>query len=195
MRGREREVRSIQRIQPVSVCAALCACLALTMSGCASQSTNGVGLAGSSAATSTPAAGGSAPSASPQSPVPPPASSPASSSSPASPPPPSPCQSGTVDLSWQAGQPPPAALCVRVGTKILIDLRGPLGYRWTPLTSSDPAVITVTPRTTDGVAAAVAATATAVSAGRAQVTATESFPADPHGPPTRLWTVAVTVVV
>jgi hypothetical protein len=102
------------------------------------------------------------------------------------------CASGRVEVFYRMGAPQPAELCVHIGTEIVITLRGAPGYKWTPVRSSDLAVVSVTATlTTEGVASA---TGNALTPGHAELRSTVSFTGDPFGPPTLLWRLAVRVI-
>jgi hypothetical protein len=104
------------------------------------------------------------------------------------------CATGHAQVYYKMGQPPPTALCVHVGTEIVLTLQGSPGYVWTPMTSTVPGIVSVAARTTDGVAAASAATGHALTVGDAELRSAASFSGDPHGPPTLMWSLIVRVV-
>jgi hypothetical protein len=95
-----------------------------------------------------------------------------------------------IEVSYQLGDQPTPELCVRVGTEIRITLRGPNGYRWTPVTSSNEQIAALVSSVGGSVGQAQVR---AVAVGGAVLRATTSFTADPYGPPTRLWQVTVRV--
>lgn len=100
------------------------------------------------------------------------------------------CLAGKVELSYRLDGPRPGSVCVRAGTELVITLEETRGYAWTAVESSHPAVVRVL---RSGLGPKVTARARAVSPGDAELRWTSSFTGDPHGPPTLLWRLVVTV--
>ena len=91
-----------------------------------------------------------------------------------------------------AGDPFTAATTAPSGSTLVVRLEPASGYRWSAITSSDPAIAHVlsTRVESDGTATA---TVSLPGAGAVALTATTSYQPDPYGPPTRLWRLTVTV--
>jgi hypothetical protein len=85
------------------------------------------------------------------------------------------------------------AWCVRVGSTITISLEPDRNYRWTAVSSSNGRLAEVTATSTNPSGAAHASV-TVRGAGDAVVSAATWFTPDPHGPPTRLWRLALHIV-
>jgi len=100
------------------------------------------------------------------------------------------CRAGKVELSYRLDGPRPGSVCVRAGTELVVTLEETRGYAWTAVTSLRPAVVRVL---RSGAGPKVTAVARAVAAGDAELRWTSSFTGDPHGPPTLLWQLTVTV--
>lgn len=96
-----------------------------------------------------------------------------------------------ASIRYPGSDNPLRAVCVRVGGTITVTLTVTGGYRWTVPVSSNPAVATVgtTYTATDGT---LHATITARTPGTTTLSAGDAF-APPHGPPSRLWMLTVTV--
>ena len=90
------------------------------------------------------------------------------------------------------GDPFTAALTLPVGSVLQVRLEPAAGYSWTTLTSSEPRCAEVTATTVDADGTATA-TLTLRAPGAAALTATTSYQPDPHGPPTRLWRLTITI--
>jgi hypothetical protein len=90
------------------------------------------------------------------------------------------------------GDPFAATATATAGTVLQVRLEPAGGYRWTTVTSTDPAIaqVTATGVETSGTATA---TVTLRAPGTTALTATTSYQPDPHGPPTRLWRLTLTV--
>jgi hypothetical protein len=102
------------------------------------------------------------------------------------------CLSGTVQVVYPSGDNPLRSVCVHVGSRIEITLRGAQGYPWRPVASSAPQVVGLT---ADSVSAGtVDATTQALAPGSAVLSATTRAAADPTGPMTKRWQLTVTVV-
>lgn len=97
---------------------------------------------------------------------------------------------GTVQLSYRLDGPRPGSVRVRAGTELVITLEETGGYAWTAVESLHPTVVRVL-RSSRG--PKVTAVARAVAAGDAELRWASSFTGDPHGPPTLLWRLMVTV--
>lgn len=101
------------------------------------------------------------------------------------------CRAGKVELSYRLDGPRPGSVCVRAGTELVITLEETRGYAWTAVESLHPTVVRVQQ---SGRGPKVTAMARAVAVGDAELRWTSSFTGDPHGPPTLLWRLAITVV-
>jgi hypothetical protein len=100
------------------------------------------------------------------------------------------CRAGRVELSYRLDGPRPGSVCVRAGTELVMTLEETRGYAWTAVESLHPTVVRVL---RSGRGPRVTAVARAVAAGDAELRWTSSFTGDPHGPPTLLWRLMVTV--
>ena len=98
---------------------------------------------------------------------------------------------GKVELSYRLDGPLPGSVCVPAGTELVITLEETRGYAWTAVESLHPKVVRVL---RSGRGPKVTAVARAAAAGEAELRWTSSFTGDPHGPPTLLWRLTVTVV-
>ncbi|NUP47914.1 MAG: hypothetical protein HOW97_11470 [Catenulispora sp.] len=116
-------------------------------------------------------------------------------SKPGVPPPPSgpaTCLSGTFSVVYPATDNPVRSACVHMGTAVNIELLALRGVTWTPAASSDLSVATVTDEVTppgtrhDHV--------TLLRPGTVTFTSASTYNPDPHGPPTRQWTLTLTIV-
>jgi hypothetical protein len=103
------------------------------------------------------------------------------------------CLGGTVKVLYPASDNPLRSACVHVGTRIQITLKPPANYRWAPVTSSAPKVVTVLDNQVapDGTRSA---TARAAAAGTATLESADTYTPDPHGPPSKPWQLTLTVV-
>jgi len=90
------------------------------------------------------------------------------------------------------GDPLQTDVTLAAGTVVDIRLEPASGYRWSTLTSSDPAVADVMATSAERSGAATATVALR-AAGTASLTATTSYQPDRFGPPTRRWRLSVTV--
>jgi len=99
-------------------------------------------------------------------------------------------RAGKVELSYRLDGPRPGSVRVRAGTELVITLEETGGYAWTAVESLHPTVVRVL---RSGRGPKVIAVAVAVASGDAELRWTSSFTGDPHGPPTLLWRLAVTV--
>jgi len=86
----------------------------------------------------------------------------------------------------------PAEMCLAVGATLTLTSDASELQPWTPLTSSDPAVLScVSDQHADG---SVTGACMAQAPGTATVsTGTSAFAGDPHGPPQYAWKLTVTV--
>jgi hypothetical protein len=84
------------------------------------------------------------------------------------------------------------SVCIRVGGSVTITLTTTVGDRWTPPTSSSPALATVDDFHTDA-DGALHATVTARRPGTATLSAFESFIPDPGGPPSYMWSLTLNI--
>jgi hypothetical protein len=82
--------------------------------------------------------------------------------------------------------------CIRVGGTLTITLTATGTYRWTTPTSFAPDLVTIGAVHTDP-DGALHATVTARAPGTTTLTATDTFTPDPHGPPSRVWTLTLNV--
>jgi hypothetical protein len=104
------------------------------------------------------------------------------------------CLSGTLRVLYPAADNPLHSSCVHTGTQIVITLRARTpAYRWAPVTSSSPAVVTVL---SNDVAdnGTRTATARASTPGTATLSSADTFTPDRHGPPSQAWQLTLTVV-
>ena len=88
-------------------------------------------------------------------------------------------------MNWLPGQPTTGAVCVRVGTEVVVALHTGGGYRWGQPTSSAPAVATVNEAGYDQ-EGGTHVTVSAVAAGTTVIGSSAG--------PTRSWQLTVTVV-
>jgi hypothetical protein len=102
------------------------------------------------------------------------------------------CTAGRTTVTWLPGQPSVAAVCVRVGTGIVVALHPDGRYRWDQPTSSDPSIASVNTAGTDQ-DGGTHVTVSARSPGTAVIGSTATVPADPNSP-TRSWRLTTTVV-
>jgi hypothetical protein len=104
------------------------------------------------------------------------------------------CLSGTLRVLYPAADNPLHSSCVHTGAQIVITLRARTpAYRWAPVTSSAPAVVTVL---SNDVAdnGTRTATARASTPGTATLSSADTYTPDPHGPPSQAWQLTLTVV-
>lgn len=97
----------------------------------------------------------------------------------------------TVDarIDVVAGQ-PPESVCLHVGTQLTVLLAASALGPWMAPTNSAPGVVAINSRhTNQGRTVLVRA----VTAGHATLSS-QTVPADPHGPPSAVWTLTLTVV-
>ena len=102
------------------------------------------------------------------------------------------CLSGTVDLAYPEAGDPPHAVCVHVGTRILITLRTRPGDPWRAVVSSAPRIVALAGDTV--AAGGVHASASAVGAGTAVLSAETRQPVGAAGQLTQRWQLEVTVL-
>lgn len=104
-----------------------------------------------------------------------------------------PCLSGTVTVLYPPADNPLRSTCVHVGTRIQITLKPAPNYRWAPVTSSVPKVVTVLDDRVapDGTRSAAAR---AVSPGTATLNSADTYTPDSHGPPSHPWRLTLTIV-
>lgn len=102
------------------------------------------------------------------------------------------CLTGTLRILHPGADNPLHTSCVRVGAAIVITLTGRGAYRWTPVTSSDSAVVaTVTNRS--GPDGTTVNTLRAQHSGTTTLSSVDTFTPDPHGPPSHAWQLIVRV--
>ncbi|MEZ0064487.1 hypothetical protein ABIA32_000475 [Streptacidiphilus sp. MAP12-20] len=103
------------------------------------------------------------------------------------------CLFGAVRIVYPGSDNPLRSVCVHAGSQITVTLNAVHSYKWAPIKSSDSAVVLMT-----GNHAAEGGTlvevARAESPGTATLSSADTFTPDPHGPPSRLWQLSVTVV-
>lgn len=102
------------------------------------------------------------------------------------------CLSGAFMVVYPPGDNPVRSACVHLGTTVGVVLQAAGGTTWSALTDSDPAVAAVTDRVGadgtrhDGVVL--------LRTGTVTFTSVSTYIPDPHGPPSRLWSLTLTVV-
>jgi hypothetical protein len=101
--------------------------------------------------------------------------------------------SGRLAFVYHPGDPWEVAWCVRAGSTITIGLGPARGYRWSAVSSSGVRLAEVTATSTDPSGAAHAGVSVR-GVGDAVLSAATWFTPDPHGPPTRLWRLALHIV-
>lgn len=103
------------------------------------------------------------------------------------------CLSGTVQVLYPPADNPLRSSCVHVGTRIVVTLQVRPNYRWAPVVSSAPSVVTVLGNRVapDG---SRAATARAEAPGTTTLSSADTFTPDPHGPPSRAWQLKLRVI-
>jgi hypothetical protein len=104
------------------------------------------------------------------------------------------CLSGTLRVLYPAADNPLHSSCVHTGTRIVITLRArSSSYRWSPVTSAAPPVVTVLSNelADNGTRSA---TAQAEAPGTVTLHSADTFTPDPHGPPSQAWQLTLTVV-
>jgi hypothetical protein len=102
------------------------------------------------------------------------------------------CLRGTVQIDYPSGDNPLRSVCVHIGTRIQVTLRGAPGYPWRPVTSSGPRTLTLTTNTVT--AGNVHAAAQALVTGTAVLSSTTRPAPEPTGPMTKRWQLTVTIV-
>jgi hypothetical protein len=102
------------------------------------------------------------------------------------------CDRQPVTVDWRPDQPLDAALCVHVGTDVVVALHPDARYRWGQPTSSAPGIAAVNEAGMDQ-DGGTHVTVSTVSAGTAVIESTARIPADPSSP-ARSWRLTVTVV-
>jgi hypothetical protein len=96
------------------------------------------------------------------------------------------CATGQLTVTWLPGQPTTGAVCVHVGTDVVVALHTGGGYRWGQPTSSAPAVATVNEAGYDQ-DGGTHVTVSTVAAGTTVIGSSAG--------PTRSWQLTVTVVL
>jgi len=102
------------------------------------------------------------------------------------------CLSGTFSVIFPATDNPVRSACLHMGTAVDIKLLALRGVTWSTPTVSDPSVATLSEQVTppgtrhDQVKLLRPGTVTFTSA--------STYNPDPHGPPSRMWTLTLTVV-
>jgi len=175
----------MRRIDRCNLAVALAAVLLAALSGCAATATGKAthsAAASSVAATSPVTVSATAVTGSPA----------ASASIGAGTPRPSGSCLASAAVRYPGSDNPLRAVCVRVGGTITLTLTVTGAYRWSAPVSSNPAVAAVGAAHTDS-DGTLHATVTMLRPGEATISSTDTFVPDPHGPPTRLWTLTVTV--
>jgi len=102
------------------------------------------------------------------------------------------CLSGTFSVIYPATDNPPRSACLHMGTTVNVELLALRGVTWSVPSNSDPSVASVTDEVTppgtrhDHVMLLRPGTVTLTSA--------STYNPDPHGPPSRQWTLTLTIV-
>lgn len=102
------------------------------------------------------------------------------------------CFSGTFSVIYPGTDNPVKNACVHMGTAVSIELLALRGVTWTAPTASDPSLVSVADQVTppgthhDQV--------TLLRTGTVTFTSASTYNPDPHGPPSRQWTLTLTIV-
>lgn len=102
------------------------------------------------------------------------------------------CLSGAFRVVYPPGDNPVRSACVHLGTVVGVVLQAVGGTTWSALTDSDPAVAEVTDRV--GADGTRHDSVVLLRAGTVTFTSVSTYIPDPHGPPSRLWSLTLTVV-
>lgn len=105
---------------------------------------------------------------------------------------PSKCLSGTFSVVFPGTDNPVRSACLRLGTSVTVELLALRGVTWSVPSVSDPSVASVSDQVSppgtrhDHV--------TLIRPGTVTLTSASTYNPDPHGPPSRQWTLTLTIV-
>lgn len=100
--------------------------------------------------------------------------------------------SGVFLVVYPPGDNPVRSACLHLGTTVNITLAATGGTRWSAPTDSNPAVAAVTDQVdADGTRHD---TVQLLRPGTVTLASASTYTPDPHGPPSRLWSLTLTIV-
>lgn len=102
------------------------------------------------------------------------------------------CLSGVFLVVYPPGDNPVRSACLHMGTTVAITLMAIRGTTWSALTDSNPAVAAIIDQVDpDG---SRRDSVLLLRPGTVTFTSASSYTPDPHGPPSRLWSLTLTIV-
>ena len=102
------------------------------------------------------------------------------------------CLSGVFSVVYPPGDNPVRSACLRMGTTVVITLMAIRGTTWSAPTDTNPAVATITDQVDpDGTRHD---SVLLLRPGTVTFTSASSYTPDPHGPPSKLWSLTLTIV-
>lgn len=102
------------------------------------------------------------------------------------------CVSGVFSVVYPPGDNPVRSACLHLGTTVDIMLMAIGGTTWSRPTDSDPVVATITDETDPS--GTRHDTVQLLRPGTVTFTSASTYTPDPHGPPSRLWSLTLTIV-
>jgi hypothetical protein len=102
------------------------------------------------------------------------------------------CLSGVFSVVYPPGDNPVRSACLQMGTTVEITLTAIGGTTWSRPTDSDPTVAAFTDRVDPG--GTRHDSVQLLRPGTVTFTSASTYTPDPHGPPSRLWSLTLTIV-